>query len=324
MSGTPLRTLVTGANGFVGGSVVRAMRSHGANVVGLVRRGRATDFPNVQIDGWTEDELARAFADTDVVVHSASVVHRPDAPPDEYTRFNIDGTRALLAACRRAGVRRVVFISTIKVYGDDVQGDIDEDTRVAGEGGYAASKVEAERLVLDAAKDGGPTGIVLRLAPVYGPGDKGNVRMMIRAISRRRFALPGDGTNRKSIVHISTVARAVEAAVGSTVTGTFVVADSHAPSMRELADAIALGLGRRRPLAVPAPLLRVAAGAAETVFGVFGRRPPLTRDLIRKSLAPTVCHPTRLEKALGIECHVDLAVSIADEIAWMRGEGLLE
>jgi UDP-glucose 4-epimerase len=299
------------------------LRSDGFDAVGLVRPGRRTDAHCVEIAEWTADALAAALTGFDVVVHAASVVHRPDAPADEYTRFNIDGTRALLDACRRAGVRRVVFISTIKVYGDDVRGEIDEETPVVGEGGYALSKVEAERLVLNEPSRGGPSGIVLRLAPVFGPGDKGNIRMMIRAISRRRFALPGDGSNRKSIVHISTVARVVKAAITSEVVGSFVVADSQAPSMRELVDTIATALGRPRPVAVPAPILRLAAAAAEAVFGIAGRPAPVTRDLIRKSLAPTVCRPTKIETALRLDCHVDLPRAIAEEVEWMRREALL-
>lgn len=323
MTATRSRVAVTGANGFVGGALVSAFRARGFDVQAITRAGRAAPPPAVQLERWDEGELARAFAGAHAVVHAASVVHRPDAADDEYRRFNIEGTRALLAAAVRAGVQRIVFISTIKVYGDDVGSIISEDTPTVSDGSYAETKLEAERLILAAHRPPSPSTIVLRLSPVFGPGDKGNVRLMIRAISRGRFAVPGRGDNRKSIVHISTVCDVVASAIESSVTGAFNVADRRAPSIRELADAIAAALERRPPFGVPAFLLRAAATVAELTFRVARRPAPVTRALIHKSLAPTVCPPDRVERALGVECHVDLAQAIREEVEWMRREALL-
>jgi UDP-glucose 4-epimerase len=254
------------------------------------------------------------------VVHAASIVHRPGAPADEYVRFNVDGTRALLEAARAAGARRFVFISSIKVHGEDIRGVIDEKTPVSVDAHYAQTKAEAERLVLEAT-DLRP--VVLRLCPVFGRGDRGNVRTVIRAVQRRRFVVPGDGSTRKSVVHVSTVAKIVRAIVDQNATGTFVVADRVAPSIRELADTIALALGRRRPVSVPLPLVR---GVAE-IIGRSARRlrisTPISAELIDKSTRDSVCDPSRVERELGVDTHVDLRWAIEDEIAWLRSSGLL-
>lgn len=300
--------VVTGASGFVGGHVVRTLGQ------------RARGLSRGDVGPWTEANLRRAFEGAEAVVHAASVVHRPDTPAEEYTRFNVAGTRAVVAAARAAGVKRLVFTSSIKVYGETPSGTIDERTPVLAEAHYARTKAEAERIVLEA-KDLRP--VVLRLCPVYGRGDKGNVRTMIRAIARRRFFVPGDGATRKSIVHVSTVAAIVEAALASEATGVFVVADDETPTIRELSDTIARLLGRRRPIALPKPLLRGTAEIVGRVARAARVKTPISGQLIDKAMTSSVCDPTLAEKTFGLRCHVDLAWAVADEIAWLRDLGAI-
>jgi len=314
--------LVTGASGFVGSSLLASYPAERQRV-GLVRPGRAGTASGGlsfrTIDSWSEESLTRAFAGVDAVVHAASVVHHPGATEAEYARFNVEGTRALLRACKAAGVGRLVFISTIKVYGEEPRAAIiDESTPVVGDSPYARTKIEAERLVLEAASEGGLSAAVLRLCPVFGRGDKSNVQTMIRAVARRRFVLPGGGRNRKSIVHISTVTEVARAAVDSDVGGIFLVADAEAPTMRELTDTMARVLRAPRPLSVPAPLVHAALTALEAVFSLSGKTSPFTREQLRKLMEPTVCSPRRAQAELGASCHVDLEQAIADETRWLR------
>jgi nucleoside-diphosphate-sugar epimerase len=315
--------LVTGASGFVGSSLLASCPADRPRV-GLVRPGRAgaaaggLSLSYRTIDAWSEESLTRAFDGVDAVVHAASVVHHPGATEAEYARFNVDGTRALLNACKATGVRRLVFISTIKVYGEEPRAAIiDEATPVVGDSPYARTKIEAERLVLDAAKDSALSTAVLRLCPVFGRGDKSNVQTMMRAIARRRFVLPGGGHNRKSIVHISTVTEVARAAVDSKAGGIFLVADTEAPTMRELTDTMARVLRAPRPPSAPEPLVRAALGGLEALFALAGKTPPFTREQLRKLLEPTVCSPGRARAELGASCHVDLEQALADEARWL-------
>jgi len=314
--------LVTGATGFVGGTIVDAARRSGRTAYALVRSPLGAGLDYRLAPHWTADALRAALDGVDAVIHCASVVHRPDASSSEYVRFNVAGTEALVEACRDRGVR-LVYLSTIKVYGEAPVGIIDEATPVAPEGPYAGTKLDGERAVLDAAARGELSAAVLRLCPVYGVGDKGNVRTMIRAISTRRFVLPGDGSTRKSIVHASTVASVATAAADGDVAGVFVVADRNAPSMAELAGEIARSLGRGRPVHVPRRMVYAAAYCAERIATVLGRVPVVTRQLIYKSLLPTVCSPARAERELGVACHVELGAAIDQEVAWLRGLGLV-
>jgi UDP-glucose 4-epimerase len=323
--GASERVAVTGANGFVGGRVLAHLSEGATGAVGLVRSGRSLPPGSTrrELKEWSEAALAEALAGVDAVVHAASVVHRPGASASEHRAFNVDGTRALLAAARARHVRRIVFLSTIKVYGEEPAGTIDEDTAVDRSSPYSATKLEAERILLDAAADGGPSVAVVRLCPVYGAGDKGNVRRVATAIARRRFVVPGDGSTRKSVVHASTVAEAVGRVLRSDASGVFVLADRVAPSMRELADTIARALGRRPPPAVPVAFALGAAAMLAALARVRGREPGASPDLVRKSLRSTVCSPSKIERTLGMDCHVDLRAGIDEEISWLRRERLV-
>lgn len=293
--------VVTGASGFVGSAVLEELRKNGLQATGLGRRAF--------LDG-----LVPALRGAAGVVHSAAVVHRPQADVEAYG-FNVESTRALLEACKHAQVSAFILMSSIKVHGEHPPPAIDEATPVAPEGPYAESKVEAEQIVRSA---GHVRAVILRLCPVYGRGDKGNVRTMIEAIARRRFFVPGDGSVRKSVVHVSTVAQAIARIASSHVAGTFVMADREAPSLRTLADVIAQAIGRRRVRSLPLPALHLAAGLLESAGRLRGRSTTFTRERIIKATTPTVCDVRRLAAAIGFDCHVDLQQSIADEVRWLR------
>lgn len=319
---TAKRVLVTGATGFVGGAVVAEARARGMQARSLSRRAaQSSSSPDdIVLADWTEDRLGDVVEGMDAVIHCASVVHRPDAPSDEYVRFNVEASRALAAACRARSVPRLVFMSTIKVYGETPVGTIDESTAVAPESPYARTKLEAEQVLDHAAHSGGPELVTLRLCPVYGVGDKGNVRTMIRAISRGRFAVPGDGSNRKSLVHVSTVADVALAAC-TRGQGTYVIADREAASVAQLSDMIAQAVDASKPWRVPASFLYLAAAGCEVAYRALRREPRIHRGLIRKSLLPSVCSPTRAELDLQVQCHRDLYEALGEEVAWLKAIG---
>ena len=317
------RVVVTGASGFVGGHVVAELARRGIETVALGRRGASlAPVEGVclqRVDVWDRSSLARVLAAADCVVHAASVVHRPGASADEYHRFNIDGTQALVDACDEVGVAKILMLGTIKVYGENTAGSVlDEACAVVPEGHYAASKLRAETIVSSR-----PGSIVFRLSPVFGRGDKGNVRAMIRAIARRRFVVPGDGSARKSLVHVSSVAAAVAAATTSSVSGAYVLADPIAPTMRELADTIARALGHRPPPSIPVPVVLAGAWLLDLLSSVSTGQARDHANLVRKAMTSTLCSPAQIQRALGIDCHVELSAAILDEVQWMRSQSLL-
>jgi nucleoside-diphosphate-sugar epimerase len=321
MSSQRPTVLVTGATGFVGSHLVKDARSRGLHTIALTRRPTPALGEQRVVTGWSVPALTQALEGVDTVIHGAAVVYRPGERDHVYTRFNIEETRNLIEACKALGVRRIVYLSTVKVYGEASFVPMDEQTRVAPQGVFASTKLAAERLLAQAEREGGPELVILRLCPVFGVGDKGSVRTMIRAIARRRFAVPGDGLTRKSLVHVSVVTAAAVAAVESPSKGIFVIADPVVPTVRQLSEMIARALGRRGPPHVPTAALWMSALGVEVAARCLGKGPSIHRDLIRKALLPSICNPARAEHELGINCHVDLAEALRAEVAWLRGLG---
>lgn len=231
------RVLVTGGTGAIGPAVVRELKDAGWTV-DLFRRP-AGDLRD-------PDSLRRAPAGADAVVHMAALLHTGQG---DFQALNVDATRTLVEASRG---KRFIFFSTIAVYGSG--GPFDEDSPLRPQTEYARTKLEAERIVLDAG------GIVLRVATVYGSRVKGNYASLVRAIARGTFPLIGDRENHRTLVHEADVAQAVVLALDGPAGGRiYNVTDGATHAMHEIVDAIAEAMGKRSPrVRVPVSLVRAA------------------------------------------------------------------
>jgi len=245
------RVLATGATGAVGPAVVRALVDAGWQVRALVRRDPPPELLPAGVELVRGDlldaaSLRRAAEGVDAVVHMAALLHgeRGDA-----RAMNVDATRTLVDAARG---KRFVFFSTIAVYGGGGPFDESSPTRPPTE--YARTKLEAERIVLDAG------GIVLRLPAVYGSRMKGHYATLVRALARGTFPMIGIGDNHRTLVHESDLAQAAVLALGAPVAGRlYNVTDGTTHAMRDILAAISAALGKRLPrLRVPLPLARFA------------------------------------------------------------------
>ncbi len=165
-------------------------------------------------------------------------------------RVNVAGTERVIDRCLKHNVRRLVLFSTIAVYGPTGTEPATEATPPAPDTPYAETKLMAERAVLSAVRsDGVGLGCVLRMAAVYGDRVKGNYRLLLQALSRRRHIPIGRGNNRRTLVYDRDAARAAvlalahEAAAGVL----FNVTDGRMHTMREILATMCLALGRRPP-----------------------------------------------------------------------------
>jgi len=201
----PSTVLVTGASGALGPQVVAALAAAGYAVRVLVRQspspGRLPGGVDVQLGDITDaSAVAAAMAGCQAVVHMAALLHIVDPAPAlraEYERINVGGTANIVAAALSAGVARLIFFSTIAVYGDSGGQILDENTRPQPTTLYGQSKLAAEQIVAQArCADGQPLGVILRLSAVYGAGVKGNYERLLHALARDRFLPLGRGQNR--------------------------------------------------------------------------------------------------------------------------------
>ena len=205
--------LVTGATGFVGSRITSFLEESGVKVRATGRSHQpppgVSDYRPVDLA--TVTNLSPLFEGQGAVIHSAGIAHQFQRFPGDEMAFqavNVEAVERLARAAAAAGVKHFVLLSSVKVYGTPDQTPRVETDRCAPVGPYAVSKFEGEQKLLQVAKETGMSATILRLSPVYGEEDRGNVARLMRAIDRGWFLWVGAGGNLKSLIHRDDVARA--------------------------------------------------------------------------------------------------------------------
>ena len=253
--------LVTGANGFVGAAVTTHLRSRAY----AVRPGARTPHPGT--DQLTAPDLtatadwAPLLASCHAVVHTAARVHvmRDEAPDPlaEFRAVNVDGTLRLARQAAAAGVRRFVFISSIKVNGEqtDPAHPFTAEDAPAPLDSYGRSKAEAEDGLRRLATETGLEVVIVRPPLIYGPGVRGNFRTLIRCLQTRvPLPLGAITDNRRSLLGLDNLVDLIGCCVGhpSASGRTFLASDGEDVSTTDLLRRLARSL-RVKPLLLPVP-----------------------------------------------------------------------
>lgn len=325
--------LVTGATGALGPAVVSAFQSHGYHVRAFARRSAPPGLFGSDVEvmcGSILDQAAveRAVSGVDVVAHLAALLHVTDPPPslrEEYSRVNIAGTKMLVDACRDAAVSRIVLFSTIAVYGyrnDDCV--LSETTAPRPDNWYGRTKLEAEKVVLDARdRRGEPIGTVLRLAAVYGSRVKGNYRRLVRSLSGGTFVPVGRGTNHRALVYDKdAAAAAVLAAEHPDARGeVFNVSDGMSPTLAEIVEQICIAAGRRPPvLFLPAAPVRWLVHGANALAAPLGLKLPITPSTFAKYFEDVRVDSSKIRERLGFRPQYDQKTGWTEALASMRSQ----
>lgn len=327
--------LVTGATGAVGPYVVAALHDAGYRI-----RTLSIDSPPAGV--WPDGVDARMGDITDPavvgaavqgvqgVIHMAALLHIVNPRPElqkTYERINVEGTATVAEAARHAGARRLVFFSTIAVYGASAGGVLTEESPSLPDSFYARTKRDAEGIVLAATQPGGtPLGTVLRLGAVYGARIKGNYQRLLHAVARGRFLPVGPGDNRRSLVYDRDVARAALLALEHPEAAgkIFNVSDGAFHRLNDIVATMCRALGRRPPgISLPTGPVRIVAGIVEDAAGLMGLSPPITRAAIDKYTEDIAVDSRRIQRELGFEPRYDLAAGWNETVQEMRRAGLL-
>lgn len=267
----PLTVLVTGANGFVGSALCPALERAGHAVRRAVRQSSIPSQPNTIAVGdiGSATQWSQALDGIDVVVHLAGRAHvmqesmTADAVRAAYFETNADGTEALARAAAARGVKRLVFVSSIKVNGEATfDTPYRESDEPHPEDDYGRSKLAAEQRLAQISRQTPLEHVIVRPPLIYGPGVKGNLARLMRIVDRG-IPLPlGCIDNRRSLVGLTNLASALTLccehpdAAGRTL----LVSDGRDLSTPDLIGLIAVGLDRKpRLLPVPASWLRALA-----------------------------------------------------------------
>lgn len=282
----PGRILVTGATGFIGRHLLRALLDRGYETVILTRAAEPPAFWDGRLSPVTGDvtdpaAVSVALRGVTAVAHLAAATQGSD--PARYHRVNVEGTRTLVAASRVAGVRRFVALSTITA-----------NRRVVGV--YGATKREMERIVLES----GLEGVVLRPHLVYGPGDRGLFARMVGLVESLPV-VPVIGRGRQLIqpVHVDDVVRAILRCLEAPhVAGCcYDLVGPNDVTLDEFLHRIGRTLGvRKRHVHIPVPLALVAARAMAAVM----RDPPISVDNVIGADQPTPFDRAPARRDLGL------------------------
>ena len=278
-------TLITGCSGFIGRALSKRCLEEGRIVKGTTRSVFKYKFipegvyPIIVKDFGPQTDWSEALHGVTEIVHLAARVHQVDDSnrntKDQYLRVNIAGTARLARAAADSGVRRIVFISTIKVQGEGRERPYSEADALAPRGPYAVSKYEAENVLREVSCRSRLETVVLRPALVYGPRVGANFLRLIKLVERR-VPLPfASVSNRRSMIFVENLVDAILAGLREPEAAgkTYLVADDESPSTPQLIKQIAEFLG------IEAKLLSFPPALLRSVGILFGKKQEFDRLL---------------------------------------------
>jgi len=313
------RSLVTGADGFIGGVLTRRLEASGSDVYRLSRKGSGpktvtNDIGKDPIVGLSEIRPQAVF-------HLAARVHRMDEGGDaeaEHIRVTVDGTTYLLQAAAEAGAKAFVFFSSCAVMPEGLASELDESAPTAPTTPYGRAKLRAEELVLGMNGKMGMRTVCLRLPMVYGPGHKGHLPRMIAAIEGGIFPPLPRYPGKRSLIHVEdAVAAAILVAHQPEAAGkVYIVSEPRPYSSREIYEIVLHALGRKPPAwHVPRAVL-----ASTALLGDFGeriarRRLPFDSSALSKLSMPAIYSGARIERELGFKTKKTFATAAREVVA---------
>ena len=326
-----MRALVTGATGFVGAAVARALLKEGWEVRALVRK--SSDRRNVQsvetVEGDLADvsSLARALSGCEGLFHVAADYRLGAFDPRQLYKTNVEGTRNILNAARDAGVRRVVYTSSVATIGipkDGTPGTEESPSTLEDMiGHYKRSKYLAEEVAREAAKAGIAVVIVNPSTPV-GPGDVKPTptgQLVFDAAAGRMPAYVDTGLN---IVHVDDVANGHLLAYHRGRVGERYILGGQDMTLREILIEIARLVGRKPPsVRLPSGVVMPIAYVAEAFARVTGRSTRVTVEGVRMARKLMFFSSAKAARELGYQWRAPTQAFV-DAIEWFREQGLLK
>ncbi len=325
---------VTGSTGFLGSHVARALAEHGADLRLLVRANSNTmNIDDLKADRVTGDlrdpvSLEKGIAGCDVVFHVAADYRLWVRDPEEMYRANVDGTRAILDAARRSGVRRVVYTSSVATMGFTANGHpADENSPVSLAnmiGPYKRSKFMAEQVAIEAARAGQDVVIVNPTTPIgerdIKPTPTG--RIVVDFLKRKFPAYVDTGLN---LVDATVCGNGHIAALEKGRSGERYILGGENLTLKQILDKLAVITGLPSPkLRVPY-LLALATGVVdEVVTGrIRGKEPRATIDAVRMGRKKMFVSSGKAERELGWR-HVPVDDALRRAAEWFQQNGYVD
>jgi nucleoside-diphosphate-sugar epimerase len=222
--------LLTGSSGFIGQYFIKTYQKS----------------YNIQTFSFLKDSLnSLELNATDVVVHLSALVHQMGgASEDEYERVNVTQTLELAKKAKVSGVKHFIFMSSVKVYGEESSSVYTEQTPLHPQDAYGASKRKAESELLKLEDENFRVSII-RTPIVYGYGVKANIKSLVSLVSKVSILPFGGITNRRSMVYIGNLCHLMEVIIDKNASGIYLAGDDRPLSTTELIESIAEALDKK-------------------------------------------------------------------------------
>ncbi len=320
---------MTGANGFVGAALCRKLIKHGDEVTGLVRKtSDLSSLENLSIHlilGSLEDpvSLDEAVRDTEIVYHVAAAVS-DWGTLKQFRRINVEGTRNLIEASVKAGVKRFVYVSSVAVHSFVDASDLDENApQLPTPFPYAQSKREAESLVTDYFRRGLIQTVIVRPGDIYGPGDRVALLKMAPLLEKGRMGYIDGGRALGAFTYVENLAEGlILAGVKPEATGqTYLITDGIKLTWREYLEKLTEELKVRRPwYSIHKRLAYGIAVVLESIYRLFRiqSRPLLTRYIVSHLSGDFHFRIDKAKKELGYRPRVDIDEMIRETAEWYK------
>ena len=326
--------LVTGASGFVGSHLVRHLLDHGIPVRAMVRDGSKAhplrelgaevviaDFSSPTVD----EDLRRAVAGISGVYHIAALFREQGIPDKQFSIVNKEGVRRLIQAAVNAGVNRFIHCSTVGVLGHIDNPPADESTPYNPGDTYQQTKMEGEKIALDAFREGSLRGAVIRPAMIYGPGDTRTLKIF-RMIAKGRFFFVGQGGTMVHWVDVRDLVIAFHLAMGAEnrQEPLYIIAGEKAVTLRTMCEEIASQLDVKPPwLQLPVKPMQWAGSLCEACCRPFHIEPPLYRRRVDFFTKNRHFDGSKAQRELGFTPAQSLPGEIRDILSSYRESGLI-
>jgi dihydroflavonol-4-reductase len=309
--------VVTGATGLVGNNVVRTLLAEGSGPVRALVRAtsnlKALDGLDVETmagDLGDSEFLARAFAGADTVFHLAGVVSIAGGGSGPLHRTNVEGTRNVIAACRQAGVRRLVYCSSIHAF----------PARTVG--AYDKSKAEATLLVRQAAADGLDV-VVVHPTGIMGPHDFVPSLLGELVLQCAHGTLPAYVDGGYDFVDVRDVAAGIVAAGAKGRSGEGYILSGNDVSVLRMVKTMEALTGTRAPrVRLPLKLVMAFGFLIPAYYRVTKQRPLFTKYSLNVVASGCTMSSAKAERELGYHAR-PFAETAADTVAWFRGQGAI-
>jgi dihydroflavonol-4-reductase len=282
-----MKTLITGANGFTGSHLIKALAQQGDTLIALVRK--TSDLSrlantNVQLaygDITDRPSLQAALQGVDRVFHTAAYVELGIVDAPRMERINVEGTRNVLEAAQAAGIQKMVYCSTIGVYGD-TQGQVIDETferqQKEFSSAYDSTKYQAQQLVDQFAAAGFPVVSVMP-SGIFGADDP-HFGPVMDTFLKGRLKVWAGGDRITGIVHVDDLVNAMILAAEQAPTGSHYIISSGDLSTRAMFQFLSQETGIPAPAEIPQPVVRLVGNILDPIGRLLAWQPPISRERV--------------------------------------------